>query len=357
MPRLYINLRLIEENAHKILEKCSKFNVEVVGVTKVSLGDPKIAQALKRSGIKIIGESRIENILRMIENGVEGPFMMIRIPPKDDLVKIIRWCEYVLVSELKTVEWMEEIARDLDKSISAIYMIDVGDLREGVWYKDAAEEIIRALKISKRVKIIGVGTNLGCYGGVLPSTTNLGMLVEIRDLIEKRLSCQLPVVSGGNTSALKLVEEGRLPSGVNQYRVGEAIFLGTDVTNNRQIDWLTQEAIILEAPVIEVKTKPSFPQGETGQDAFGRKPIFIDKGMRKRAIIALGEQDIVPSGLKPLDKGVEVIHSSSDHTIIDVTDAERKIEVGDTMRFKLSYGALLRAMTCPHVEKIYMQGV
>lgn len=354
MPRLYINLRLIEENARRILEKCSDFGVEVVGVTKVSLGDPKIAQAMKKAGIRIIGESRTQNILRMIENNVDGPFMMIRIPQKDELPKIVKLCEYVLVSEIKTIEWMEEIAHDMNKFISVIYMIDVGDLREGVWYKDAVEEIVKAVRVSKRIQVIGVGTNLGCYGGVLPSAKNLGILVEIKNLVEKKASCTLSVVSGGNTAALKLLEEGKLPLGVNQYRIGEAIFLGTDVTNNRQIDWLAQDAIILEAQVIEVKTKPSFPEGEIGQDAFGRKPIFIDKGMRKRAILALGEQDIVPTGLKPLDSEVQVIHASSDHTIVDITDLEREINVGDTMKFKLSYGALLRAMTCPHVEKVYV---
>ncbi|HEY8542158.1 MAG TPA: alanine/ornithine racemase family PLP-dependent enzyme [Pseudothermotoga sp.] len=354
MSRIYINLKSIEENARRVLERCSKFGVEVVGVTKVSLGDPKIAQAMRNAGIKIIGESRVENILRMSENGIDGPFMMIRIPQKEDLPRIVKLCEYVLVSELKTIEWMEEVACDMNKSISAIYMIDVGDLREGVWYEDAVEEVTQALKISKRVKVVGIGTNLGCYGGVLPSNKNLRMLVEIKDMVEKKTSHKLSIVSGGNTSALKLLENGDLPSGVNQYRVGEAIFLGTDVTNNRQIDWLIQDAIILEAQVIEVKVKPSFPEGEIGQDAFGRKPIFINRGKRKRAILALGEQDIVPTGLKPLDNGTEVIHASSDHTIIDITDLEKEIKVGDIMRFKLSYGALLRAMTCSHVEKIYL---
>ncbi|HOJ88474.1 MAG TPA: alanine/ornithine racemase family PLP-dependent enzyme [Pseudothermotoga sp.] len=354
MPRLYIHLQSIEENARRILERCSKYGVEVVGVTKVSLGDPKIAQTMKDAGIRIIGESRIDNIVRLRKEGIDGPFMMIRIPQKDDLPKTLDLCEYALVSELKTIEWMDEIAHEMGKSISVIYMVDVGDLREGAWYKDAVEEIAKAVKMAKKIQVVGVGTNLGCYGGVLPSERNLGILVQIRDIVEKKSSCELPIVSGGNTAALKLLEEGKLPFGVNQYRIGEAIFLGTDVTNNRQIQWLRQDAIVLEAQIIELKTKPSFPEGETGQDAFGRKPAFVDKGIRRRAILALGEQDILSTGLRPLDNGAEVIHASSDHTIVDVSDVERRIEVGDTMRFTLSYGALLRAMTCPHVEKIYV---
>ncbi len=356
MSRIYINLNLLEKNTKDILSLCSKHGVELVGVTKVSLGDPQIAQCMKNAGVNIIGESRVENIKRMIKSGIDKPFMMLRIPAISQLEEIVSLCDHILVSELKTVKVIEEICENTGRSVNLIYMVDVGDLREGVWYENAVEEIIQAVKMLKKARITGVGTNLGCYGGVLPSNKNLGKLVEIKNMVEKRTSCKLSVVSGGNTAALKLLESGELPSGVNQYRVGEAIFLGTDVTNNRQINWLRQDAIILEAQVIEVKTKPSFPEGETGHDAFGRKPIFVDRGKRKRAILALGEQDIIPAGLKPLDSGAEVIHASSDHTIVDVTDLERKIDVGDTMRFRLSYGALLRAMTCPHVEKVYIRG-
>lgn len=356
MPRLRINLELIRENTHRILRRCSECNVELVGVTKVSLGDPQIAKVMREAGVKIIGDSRVENIERMLQAGIDGPFMMLRIPPREELQKIVKLCEYVLVSELKTVQWIEEISGKLNKSVSLIYMVDVGDLREGVWYKEAVEEIVQAIRLTKKAKIIGIGTNLGCYGGVIPSVKNMSTLVEIKDLVEKKVSYQLTVVSGGNTSALRLLEDNSLPFGVNQYRIGEAIFLGSDVTNNRVIDWLRQDAVLLEAQVIEVKTKPSVPEGEIGQDAFGRKPTFKNKGLRRRAILALGEQDVVSTGLKPLESGIEVIHASSDHTIVDITDANREIAIGDTITFSLSYGALLRAMTCPHVQKLYQQG-
>jgi len=353
MPRLYINLRLLEKNAKEVLSLCSKHNVELIGVTKVSLGDPQVAQCIRNAGVNIIGESRVENIKRMVKSGINRPFMMLRIPAISQLEEIVDLCDYILVSELKTVEAIEEICKNAGKSVDLIYMVDVGDLREGVWYKQAEEEICKAVKICKTSRIIGVGTNLGCYGGILPTNENMAKLVYIRDKIEQRTNTHLPIVSGGNTAALKLLEHSDLPEGVNQYRVGEAIMLGTDVTNNRKIDWLEQKTVVLEAEVIEMKTKPSVPEGQSGLDAFGRQPVFVDKGLRKRAILALGEQDTVPKHLKPLDKNAEVIHASSDHTIVDITEVQRQINVGDTMKFTLSYAALLRAMTCPHVEKIY----
>ena len=109
----------------------------------------------------------------------------------------------------------------------------------------------------------------------------------------------------------------------------------------------------IEAEIIEIKDKPSLPYGETGYDAFGRKHEFINNGIRKKAILAIGEQDVISSGMTPLDKNIKVLHSSSDHTIIDVTDCENNYCIGDIIGFRLSYGALLRASTSPYVEKIY----
>ena len=70
--------------------------------------------------------------------------------------------------------------------------------------------------------------------------------------------------------------------------------------------------------------------------------------------MAIGEQDIDPIGLHPIDEKLEVLHASSDHTIVDITESDNDYKLGDIMKFKLSYGALLRAMTSPHVEKIYV---
>lgn len=354
LPKLYINLSKVASNAEKIQRMLSKYQIELVGVTKVTLGDPFVAEALRKVGVKILGESRIQNIERLLKNGVSGPFMMLRIPQISELESVVELCDYVLVSELEVVKKIEELCRVKKRRVKLIYMVDLGDLREGVWYERAVEEITEAEGLCDWAELCGVGTNLGCYGGVLTNEENMNLLLKIRNAVEEKIRRELSIVSGGNTSALKLAEEGKLPFGVNQFRVGEAIYLGTDITNNREIEWLEKDAFILEAEVIEVKIKPSIPVGQVGFDAFGRRPNFVDRGWRKKAILALGEQDTVPGHLKPLQNGAIVLHASSDHTIVDVTELNHHVKVGDVMRFRLSYAGLLRAMTSPHVEKVYV---
>jgi predicted amino acid racemase len=102
--------------------------------------------------------------------------------------------------------------------------------------------------------------------------------------------------------------------------------------------------------VIELKTKPSRPYGQVTQDAFGHTPVFEDRGPVRRAILALGRQDVDVAAIRPR-ADADVVGASSDHLILEVRDPGLK--VGREAEFDVAYGALLRAMTSPYVEKVY----
>jgi predicted amino acid racemase len=69
----------------------------------------------------------------------------------------------------------------------------------------------------------------------------------------------------------------------------------------------------------------------------------------RRAILAIGRQDIDPDGLTA-PAGVIIRGASSDHLVIEVGD--HALIVGDELSFGLDYGALLRAATSPFVTKV-----
>ncbi|TJV12545.1 MAG: alanine racemase, partial [Mesorhizobium sp.] len=94
-----------------------------------------------------------------------------------------------------------------------------------------------------------------------------------------------------------------------------------------------------------------------GYDAFGNQPVFADDGDRLRAIANIGREDVLIEGLTPIAKGVRVLGASSDHLLLDVTDAEPPPAVGDRVAFRMSYGAMLLAMTSEYVEKAPMHDV
>ena len=82
-------------------------------------------------------------------------------------------------------------------------------------------------------------------------------------------------------------------------------------------------------------------------------PTFEDRGVRRRAICAIGRQDAPPEGLVPIDPRAAVLGASSDHLIVDVEDLPSAPKVGDTLRFVPNYSATLRLFTSPYVDKIF----
>jgi len=174
--------------------------------------------------------------------------------------------------------------------------------------------------------------------------------------VENQLDCKLDIISGGGTSTLFLVENNQVPAGVNQLRIGEGILLGTDTTNNRIIPWLHHDAFLLRAEVIEMNCKPSIPTGTIGRDAFGEIPEFTDLGIRKRAILSMGKQDVNIEGIVPIDSKLIILGASSDHLIIDITDSEQSIKVGSEINFSLTYSGVLSVSDSKYVAKRFTGG-
>lgn len=344
-PKLKIYIEKIRQNAEHLKNICGAQGVQVAAITKVVCGNPDIAREIFGTGITMLGDSRMQNIIRMRNAGIEADILLVRIPMISELDELVDNVDYCLISEKKTMK--EIMKRKGKKETKFIYMVDVGDLREGIWYEQAHQHIKEAFEIAGD-RLVGIGTNFGCFGGVIPTVENNECLLNIAREYDFK------IVSTGNTSALPLIENNTLPSAVNHFRLGESIMLGTDATGSRNVPGTNQDTFILDCEVVEYDIKPSIPIGKTGRDAFGGSPKFEDKGLRNRIILAIGGQDINPKGLYPLDARMEVLHASSDHTIVDVTACKHNFEPGDVISFRLSYSALLNAMTSEYVLKEFV---
>ncbi len=348
-PEISIRTDLIAENAKKVAELCAPSGIKVWGVTKGVSAQPSVAAAMIDGGCCGLADSRIENIRKLRLFGIREPMMLLRIPMPGEMDHIAEFADICLVSMPESVLMLEEACQRAGRDMGVIVMVDLGDLREGIW-PDETAPMAEALSRCRKVRCKGAGSNLGCLSGVLPTPVNLSLLVDVTSELGSFLGYPMEYVSGGATSSLSLVENGTMPSGVNQLRVGEAILLGTDVTRDRVIPWLHRDAITFSAEVVEVRSKPSVPIGETGSDAFGNKPVFEDRGTRRRVIVAAGRQDVRPEGLVPISPGITVIGASSDHLTLDAGDLDGEVSPGDVINFRPDYGAALAATTSPYVR-------
>ena len=352
--RLEINLQKIRHNTQTIASLCEKHGLDVVGVTKGVSAIPQVAGAMLDGGVTGLADARIENIEKLREAGITAPIMLLRLPRISRVDSIVHLADTSLNSEWNAMRYLFRESRRTGHAHSAILMIDVGDLREGIMYSHAMRGIRRILS-SKEHNLCGIGTNVGCYGGVLPTEKNMGYLSQIAREIKKQFSVSLPVVTVGGTNCLSLIEEGKMPREINQIRIGEGILLGRDSSRNRVLEGTYQDAFELVAEIVEIKSKPSQPIGALGRDAFGNKPVFKNRGVRRRALIALGKQDVRVPGLIPVDKSIRVLGGSSDYLILDISDSETHFQLGDEVRFHLLYPGLLSVSTSPFVTHTFKE--
>jgi len=72
----------IAHNVRQAIDICGRFGMEVVGITKGACGLPEAAQAMLDGGAKMLGDSRLDNIARMRQAGIDAPVLLVRSPAK-----------------------------------------------------------------------------------------------------------------------------------------------------------------------------------------------------------------------------------------------------------------------------------
>lgn len=350
-PRVEIDRAKLRHNARTILTTCREYGIDVTGVTKVVCAHPSVARALITEGFSSLGDSRLRNLRRLRKIDPDVQLMLLRLPPPSRADEVVQWADVSLNSEPDVLQSLNCAAARAGVIHEVLLMVDLGDLREGLW-QDELADACRLLSRLDNIRLAGIGTNLACYGGVRPSPDNMAELLDCCEVVRDVLGCDPRIISGGNSANWQLLEQGQMPLGINHLRIGEALLLGNETVDRRPISGMHDDTFTLCCEVIETRRKPSTPIGELGQDAFGNVPEFTDRGWHQRAIVAVGRQDIVPEGLRPEMEGVRILGASSDHMILDVEDASGKVEVGDVLRFTVrSYSCVLAAFTSDYVAK------
>ncbi len=350
-PRIVIDKKKLFENTQVIVGMAKSKGINVYVVTKVHSADLELAKVCLDAGAYGIADSRIQNLEKLSTLSCEK--VLLRLPMQDEVNDVVKFADISFNSELSTIRLLDEAAQKVGKKHRIVVMFDLGDLREG-FLPEEVDVVIPEIVKCQNILIEGIGVNLTCYGGVIPTADNLGELAALASHIETTYSLKLNIISGGNSSSLYLLENGEMPSRINNLRVGEGVVLGREAAYGEQVKGTHDDAFILEAQIIEYKTKNSIPKGLIGMDAFGGKPVFTDKGMIKRGIVAIGRQDVDHLALFPVDKRIEIIGASSDHMIIDFTDAQADYKVGDIVKFKMEYGAMLKLFTSEYVDRLYV---
>jgi predicted amino acid racemase len=354
-PRLIIDTEKLNHNLETLAAAVHGAGCSLMIVTKGFCADSKIVAFLLNSrAVDYLADSRIQNIQTYADRGKET--VLLRLPQACEIPEVVRYANISFNSEIETIHLLNDEAVKQQKIHKIVLMIDLGDLREGIFFKDEHTlwETVTEIQKMSNITLAGIGTNLTCYGAIIPKNDNLSVLTVLAERIESLYHLKLAIVSGGNSSSYYLIEKGELPKGINNLRLGESFMLGNDTAFRSRIKGTYNDTAILEAQIVELKIKPSMPIGEIGVDAFNERPVYQDRGLIKRAILAIGRQDVDPAGIMALDPLLTVLGASSDHLLVDVTASDNRYKVGDIIPFSMNYSAFLRAFTSPYIGRWYI---
>ncbi|MBN2587053.1 MAG: alanine racemase [Candidatus Fermentibacteraceae bacterium] len=357
MNRIIIDSEAIRENYLKVKQWVSEHGASLTVVTKALCGHLGTLSALADMGVSSIADSRLQNLQEMTNQNLGFEKWFLRPPSQSQLKEVVSLTDVSLNTELGTVKKLNRTAAEMGMVHRVILMIELGDLREGI-LPGALVKLYNEVFQLDSIEVLGIGANLGCFSGTVPSVDQLMQLILYRELLELKFQKDLPVISAGSSVVLPFLLEGQVPSAINHFRVGEAILLGTDLINGGTIFGLRDDAFILEAEVIELKEKSLTPSGETldeiapfsaGED---RSPEDRTPGQRGyRAVVTVGGLDTDVSGLVPMNGYYQIAGTSSDVTVLNIGENPEGVKTGDTVSFKMGYSTMVRLMNNPYTDR------
>ena len=354
MNRITIDLDALEHNLKAVQRWTEDHGAGLTVVTKALCGHADSLLGLKELGVRSMSDSRLDNLEAIKRVAPDVETWYLRPPHSSGLEDIVRLADVSLNTELQTVKELNDEAERQGTTHQVVIMIELGDLREGI-LPGRLLQMYRKIFELPNIEVLGIGANLGCLGGIVPSVDQFMQLVLYRELLELKFERKLPLISAGSSSSLPLLLDGRVPKQINHFRVGESIFLGSDLIRGGTLGGLRDDVVHLDAEIVEVKEKGMVPMGETADVAPFQpieEPEPEDPGQRGfRAILAVGQVDADIAGLMPLNDSYRIVGASSDLTVVNVGEERGGVSVGDRISFRVAYSSFVRLMANPYTEK------
>ena len=353
MAFIVLNKEKLKHNYDFLDKLFKKHKIEWAVVSKLLCGNKTYLKELISLGVKQICDSRVSNLKAVKEIAPNIETVYIKPPAKRALKGVVKYADISMNTEFATIKLLNEEARKMDKTHKIMIMIEMGELREGVMWDEFIDFYESVFNLSN-IEVVGIGTNLNCLYGVLPNQDKLIQLSLYEQLIEAKFNKNIPYVSGGSSVTIPMIFKGLLPKSINHFRVGETLYLGTDVYNDSTIRNMEYNVFQLFAEIIELSEKPIVPTGEMGTNVEGTEYDFNDSDVGKstcRAILDIGLLDVEIEHIQPLDNEIEFVGSSSDMIVLDLGKNPKKYKVGDLVEFSLDYMGTLKVLNSRYIEK------
>jgi len=353
MAFLELDREKLKFNYNYLKSILDKHNIKFGIVSKLLCGNEGYLQELINLGVEQILDARIDNLRVVKRLDPEIETVYIRPPSKRGIKNVIKYADISFNTEFSTIKLLSDEAKRQKKKHKVMIMIEMGDLREGVLGEEFIDFYGSIFKLPN-IEVVGIGTNLNCLNGVMPSQDKLIQLCLYEQLVEAKFKRNIPYVSGGSSVTLELVFKNLIPEGITHFRIGETLFMGNNLFTEDDIPEMKHDILKLNTEIIELTEKPVVPTGELGTNVAGEVKSFDDDDYGKtsyRAILDIGLLDIDPENMIPMDDNVEISGASSDMIVVDLGSEKPKYKVGDLLPFKLKYMGALSVLGSKYIQK------
>jgi len=354
MAYITLNRKSLAINYSYLQQLFKKNSIEWAPVLKMLCGNKTYLEYVLSLGDEQVCDARLSNLKKIKAINPNKETVYIKPPAKRSIKNVVKYADVSFNTEFTTIKWLSEEAVKQEKIHRIIIMIELGDLREGILGEHLMAFYKKIFELPN-IKISGIGANLNCLSGVMPSKDKLIQLSLYEQLIEAKFGKKIDFVSGGSSVMIPLLLSKQIPKGVNHFRIGETLFFGVDLFTNNTIPKMKNDVFLLYAEIIEITEKSIVPYGDLEENPSGElleiNPEDYGKN-HSRGILDIGLLDISKTEfLIPEDNEITFIGASSDMLVIDLSNTTKKYKVGDLVSFKMKYMGALLIMNSEYIEK------
>jgi predicted amino acid racemase len=354
MAYITLNRKSLAINYSYLQQLFKKNSIEWAPVLKMLCGNKTYLEYVLSLGDEQVCDARLSNLKKIKSINSDKETIYIKPPAKRSISNIVKYADVSFNTEFTTIKWLSEEAVKQDKIHRIIIMIELGDLREGILGEDLITFYKKVFDLPN-IKVSGIGSNLNCLSGVMPSKDKLIQLSLYEQLIEAKFGKKIEYVSGGSSVMIPLLLKKQIPKGLNHFRIGETLFFGVDLFSNKTIPKMKDDVFVLFAEIIEITKKSVVPYGNLEENPSGETVDINDEDYGRnhtRGILDIGLLDISKAEfITPFDKDISFIGASSDMLVVDLSTTKKNYKVGDLVKFKMKYMGALLLMNSEYIEK------
>lgn len=323
-----INLAALERNLRLIRDSLPK-NVRYISVVKADAyghGIHPTAARLMQSGVDVFAVANVREASEIREMGSGWPILILGPLLEEEDNSLIEFDLIPTLSSENELNRLIKLSRKNQKQISVHLKIDSGMGRHGIWWQDAKELINKAVSC-KEIKISGALTHFAQPADLdftkEQRKTFLTVLSNSRIHKDKDF-----LVHADNSSSLRSFDRDNI---FNAVRIGLLQFGVSPPQGSILANLQVEPVLSFHSRLAMIK---NLPKGTTL--SYGRQ--FKLKRDSRIGIISAGYGDAIP--LPCGNRAFGLINGKAyplvgritmDQTLIDLTDASDKIELGQNV--------------------------